>query len=127
MKSAAGIMLAVFALMALFSFAGIANDRHGIGDCIASTINGGACPENASLLELVSFHTGAFGAFSLAVIAASFLLALCAAAYLLASEILPFVLSAPLFRLAQEIVPHEFPSSEKTRRALARLEHSPTA
>src|SRR3989338_5987075 len=127
MKSAAGIMLAVFALMALFSFAGIANDRHGIGDCIASTINGGACPENASLFELVSFHTGAFGAFSLAVVAASFLLALCAAAYLLVSEILPFIFPALLPRLAQEVVSHEFPASEDNRRALARLEHSPTA
>src|SRR3989338_1839050 len=118
MKSVAGIMLAVFAVMALFSFAGIANDHQGIGDCIASTINGGACPENASLLELVSFHTGAFGAFSLAVIAASFLLALCAAAYLLASEVLPFVSSALLPRLAQEVVPHEFSASQNTVRAL---------
>lgn len=126
MKLEAGIILAIFAVMALGSFAGIANDHQGIGDCIASTINGGACPESATLLELVSFHTDAFGAFSLALIASSFALALIAAVFLLASEILSLTSFLPFVRHAFAVVPHEFVSSQNQLRALARLERSPT-
>ena len=117
-------MLAVFAVMALGSFMGIANDHQGIGDCIASTINGGACPENASLLELVSFHTGAFSAFSLALAASFFAFALIASAFLFASEIFPLISFFTTRAIA--VVPHEFVSSQAHLSALARLEHSPT-
>lgn len=84
MKKTAGALIIVFAVMALFSFMGIANMSHGAGECMATIINNGACPEGASLLELASFHTSAFGVFSLAVLTASILFLMLTATALLA-------------------------------------------
>lgn len=126
MKITASMVLFVFMAMALFSFVGIANDHQGIGECIASTIQGGACPEGSSLFELVSFHTGAFSAFSLAIVASFAALFVIAAAYLFASFLAALLSSV---RLPQAVfaVPQDFPAYRKYIRALARYERSPTA
>lgn len=125
MKIIAGALIIVFAIMALFSFMGIANMQHGAGECMATIINNGACPETASLLELVTFHTSAFGAFSLAVLTATIMLLLLAVSHLL-KEIADFpILSLRLQRITA-ISKQDFSLSKKELRALARFELSPT-
>lgn len=125
MKTGTVIVLLVFAAMALGSFALMADTHGGASPCFAETIHGGACPDNNSLLALASFHTSAFGAFSLAVFSSLAVLFLLAVASLAASGDKP---RTPLmsFRSAVAAAPLEFPSVLDMFRALARLEHSPT-
>lgn len=126
MKVIAITLIVVFSAMALFSFIGIANGSHGAGECLATIINNGACPETASLLELATFHTSAFGAFSLAVLTAAIAFLALAASALLA-DIIRISVSLPRFQRARAISPQDFPSPREERDAIARCEHSPTS
>lgn len=125
MKVIAITLIVVFSVMALFSFIGIANGSHGAGECLATIINSGACPESATLLELAAFHIDAFGAFSLAVLTAAVALLALAVSALLA-EIIRFSVSISRFQRVYAISPQDFPSPRKERDAIARYEHSPT-
>ncbi|MDO8564645.1 MAG: hypothetical protein Q7R88_01480 [bacterium] len=124
MKFLATTMLVVFAVMALGSFAAIANDHNGVGDCMASTINGSTCPETASLLELVSFHLNAFSSFSFGILAMAFALLLLSVARLLAQSLQPLLLGLTPTPVAA-VSPQDFSSLRKVRRTLALFELSP--
>lgn len=83
-----------FAISALLftSFFGIAvfgvlamnhESSHGYSGCIAATLQGSGCPDQANALEFLSFHLAAFRSFSAAVFGQSILLLFLSAVSLL--------------------------------------------
>lgn len=68
-------LLIIFGFLGVAVFGVLAMDHGRIGGCLATIANGGFCPNVSNLLELISFYSGIFKSFSMAVLGQQALMA----------------------------------------------------
>lgn len=90
------IALVSFAALAVFGFLGMnMADMSGHADCIATSVNGGACPITGNPIDYAGFHISAFLSFSTAYVV-TIVLALAAVFIFIALQFgLPLDLAPP--------------------------------
>jgi hypothetical protein len=129
MKAVAAALLIIFAGMALFSFTGMVPGGHHFefGGCSASLLRQTVCPDGNSVLA-AAFHTGAYQAFSTAVVSSisALLLVVLAALFALLSHSFPPIVRFSLLRIARENLSSRRDSLEPVRRWFTRLERTPS-
>lgn len=122
--------IAVFGVLAMNH-----ESSHGYSGCIAATLQGSGCPDQANALEFLSFHLAAFRSFSIATLSENIL-----GAFLLLAALALFiglgaaaaigVVQSPLaaysqYRHFRGSFP--WPSQRELTRWLALREHSPAS